>query len=264
MELLGGPVPLLSVVQFLGAGGKTAAVVELDFSLHERIWVRYLNVGRTLHFSTSVPISGQLQISDITRCHVLLKDLVSCLSCFSHDMRVEVTLDGSTLTLAGHEPDGSRMDFELRTLFSDFPIGSLDIETDGGSSRITLEADVLATGFLQCFDSSAKHVYFTAQVGDPDKPLIEIKSRIVGRYDTDVEVPTSLGSDVAGMGSYEMILHGKDVGGIYHFLSTMGGLKVAVTVSSHGLKLVRKLVTGNDGIMNVLGGRGDVDVRIDS
>lgn len=257
-------MPLLSVVQFLGSGGKTAAVVELDFSQPETILVRYLNVGRTLHFSTSVPISAQLQTTDMTRCHVLLKDLVSCLSCFSHDIRLEMTLDGSTLTLVGYEPDGSRMDFELRTLFSDSPIDQLDIETDGGCSRMKLEADVLATGFLQCFDSSAKHVYFTSQVGDPDKPLIEIKSRIVGLYDTDVEVPASLGSDIAGIGAYEMILHGKDVGGIYHFLSTMGGLKVDVTVSSHGLKFVRKLVTGNDGIMNVLGGTGDVDVPIDS
>jgi hypothetical protein len=156
-----------------------------------------------------------------------------------------MTLEDAALKLTASEHDGSRIDFEIRTVYGD-EVEALDISDNDIKIKVVMDSEPLATAFLQCCDAAVTHMYFACQINDPTSPLMIFRTRVIGQSDTEVTVPNNIGSDIEGSGEVELIIHGKDVGGIYQFLSSLGSPKSEVVVTRSGIQLSRKLITGNE------------------
>ena len=257
MEVTGGAPALLSVINLLSVPGKTSApaVVELDFSTPGFIRINFANMTKSLSFSSKVQIE---QVNggpffDQSKCYVHLRDLINCLSCCGgYDTRSEIHFKNALLQISGVETDGSRIDFEIRSVYGE-EVQELNLDDDSGVISLVMDSEVIGTAFLQCYDASVSHVYFACQTNDSVSPLMLIKSSITGSFDTEVSIPQNLGKEVSGLLSVEMLLQGKDVGSIYQFLSCLGSPSTEMQVSKTGIRFKRKLATGIEGILNVLG-----------
>ena len=259
MEIAGGPGALLAVMNLLnGGGGKAAApaVVQLEW-LPGHLQIKYLNSAKSVYFCTKVVVDS-VSGPDASPCFVYVKDLVNALSCWgSFDTRTEIAFDESdaVLRLSACEGDGSRIGFEIHTIESEF-VDRIELAslTSMSEIKVVIESEILATAFLQCHDSAVDYLHLSFQVGDFSTPLISMRSQIVGGCDTEVAVGVQLATAVEGTGHIEMLINGKDVGGIVQFLATVGSARTDVVVTHGGLRMCRKLITSNDAELVVVGG----------